>query len=119
MKDLIHNQLNPIFMAKNISAIFKLQGTVEGLTFVDSKRYKPHVRARKNSKTPFVMPAALAESKNRLQACNQYAKPIFQFLRKEADGSLWSRIVSQLFKELKAGPRTSFTNTYGKTVLAD
>ncbi len=106
-------------MAKNISAIFKLQGTVEGLTFVDSKRYKPHVRARKNSKTPFVMPAALAESKNRLQACNQYAKPIFQFLRKEADGSLWSRIVSQLFKELKAGPRTSFTNTYGKTVLAD
>lgn len=90
-------------MAKTTSAIFKFKGTIDELTFVDSKRYKPHVRARKNSKTPFVMPEALAKSKDRLQVCNEYARPIFQFLRKEAnDGSLWSRIVSLLFKELKA-----------------
>jgi hypothetical protein len=90
-------------MAKNISPIFKLQGTIDDLTFVNSKRYKPHVRARKNSKTPFVMTASLAESKARLQACNQYAKPVFQALRAEShDGGLWSRLVSQLFAELKA-----------------
>jgi len=91
-------------MAKTVSPIFKFQGTIEDLTFVNSKRYKPHVRARKNSKTPFVMTAALAESKARLQQCNQYAKPVFQALKAELpDGGLWSRLVSKLFAELKAG----------------
>lgn len=91
-------------MAKTVSAIFKFQGTIEDLTFVDSRRYKPHVRARKHSKTPFVMTAALAESKARMQQCNQYAKPVFQALRAEShDGGLWSRLVSRLFGELKAG----------------
>jgi|GEM_PF-446884 len=91
-------------MAKTVSPIFKFQGTIEDLTFVNSRRYKPHVRARKNSKTPFVMTAALAESKARIQACNQYAKPVFQALRAEVhDGGLWSRLVSRLFAELKAG----------------
>jgi hypothetical protein len=91
-------------MAKTASAIFKFQGTIEDVRFVNSKRYKPHVRARKNSKTPFVMTAALAESMARLQECNQYARPIFQALRLEThDGGLWSRLVSLLFAELKAG----------------
>jgi hypothetical protein len=91
-------------MAKNISTVFKFQGTIENLTHVDSKRYKPHVRAKKYSKTPFVMPPALAESKGRLQLCNQYAKPVFQAIRPEAyDGALWTRMVSLLFAELKAG----------------
>lgn len=91
-------------MAKTVSPIFKFQGTIDDLTFVDSRRYKPHVRARKHSKTPFVMTAPLAESKSRLQQCNQYAKPVFQALRAEShDGGLWSRLVSQLFAELKAG----------------
>lgn len=91
-------------MAKMVSTVFKFQGTIEDVTFVNSKRYKPHVRAKKNSKTPFIMPPALAESKARLQSCNQYAKPIFQALRPEPrDGGLWSRIVSLLFAELKAG----------------
>ncbi|AXY75392.1 hypothetical protein D3H65_15980 [Paraflavitalea soli] len=91
-------------MAKTVSPIFKFQGTIEDLTFVNSRRYKPHVRARKNSKTPFVMTAALAESKVRLQQCNQYAKPVFQALKAEMpDGGLWSRLVSKLFAELKGG----------------
>ena len=91
-------------MAKTVSAVFKFQGTIEDLTFVNSRRYKPHVRAKKHSKTPFVMTAALAESKARLQACNQYARPVFQALRPEShDGGLWSRMVSLLFAELKAG----------------
>lgn len=78
-------------MAKTVSPIFKFQGTIEDLTFVNSKRYKPHVRAKKYSKTPFVMTAPLAESKARMQQCNQYAKPVFQALRAEVhDGGLWS-----------------------------
>jgi hypothetical protein len=91
-------------MAKSASVIFKFQGTIEDLTFVDSQRYKPHVRARKNSKTPFVMTPALAESKDRLQVCNQYLRPVFQALRAEAyNGALWSRLVKTLFAALKAG----------------
>ncbi len=91
-------------MAKTVSPIFKFQGTIEDLTFVNSRRYKPHVRAKKYSKTAFVMTAPLAEGKARMQQCNQYAKPIFQALRAEVhDGALWSRLVSKLFTELKAG----------------
>lgn len=48
--------------------------------------------------------AALAESKARLQECNQYLRPVFQALRTEVyDGALWSRMVKELFAGLKAG----------------
>jgi hypothetical protein len=91
-------------MARNTSVAFKFQGTIDGLTHVNSNRYPPHVRAKKYSKTPFVMTDALAESKARLQLCNQYTKPVFQAIRTEAyDGDMWSRMVSLQFAELKAG----------------
>jgi hypothetical protein len=100
----IHNQLNPIFMAKNVSAVFKFQGTIEDVTHVDSQRYGHHVRARKNSKTPFVMTPPLAKSKTQMQLCNQYAKPVYRALRPEAhDGGLWSRLLKLFFAELEAG----------------
>ncbi|NII26404.1 hypothetical protein HB364_15045 [Pseudoflavitalea sp. X16] len=101
-------------MAKSTSRLFKFQGTIEDLTFVNSKRYKPHVRARKNSKKPFVMTAALAESKNRLQECNNYLQPVFQALRTEVyHGSLWSRLVKALFARLKAGGPLGLTCLQG------
>lgn len=101
-------------MAKSRSSIFKFQGTIEDLTFVNSKRYKPHVRARKNSKTPFVMTAALAESKDRLQECNHYLRPVFQALRTEVyHGALWSRLVKALFATLKAGQPLGLTCLQG------
>ncbi|NII26465.1 hypothetical protein HB364_15355 [Pseudoflavitalea sp. X16] len=91
-------------MAKNLSAIFKLQGTIEDLTFVNSKRYGLHARTRKNSKTAFVMTPALAESKDRSQLCNQYAQPVYHALRPEAhDGGAWSRLLKLLRAELKSG----------------
>lgn len=91
-------------MAKNLSAIFKLQGTFEDVTFVNSKAYGLHARARKYSKTPFVMTPPLARGKDRLQLCNQYAKPVYDVLRPEAhDGAAWSRLLKLLRAELKAG----------------
>lgn len=91
-------------MAKNVSAVFKFQGTIEDLTHVNSKRYGHHLRARKYSKTPFVMTPVLAEGKTRMQLCNQYAMPVFHALHPEAhDGGLWSRLIKLLFAELKAG----------------
>lgn len=91
-------------MAKPISPIFKFKGTFDDVTFVNSKRYKPHLRRRKGTVTPFVMTDVLKESKNRLQSCNQQAKLIFHALRDEHhDGGLWSRLLSLFFAELKAG----------------
>jgi hypothetical protein len=91
-------------MAKNLSAIFKLQGTIEDVTFVNSKAYGLHARARKYSKTPFVMTPPLAKGKDRLQLCNQYAQPVYDALRPEAhDGGAWSRLLKLLRAELKAG----------------
>jgi hypothetical protein len=91
-------------MARSASAIFKFQGTIEDVTYVNSRRYKPHVRARRHSKTPFVMTPVLAKGMARMQACNQYARPVFQAMRMEAyDGALWSRLVSKLSAEIKAG----------------
>jgi hypothetical protein len=91
-------------MAKNLSAIFRLQGTIEDVTFVNSKAYGLHARARKYSKTPFVMTPPLAKGKDRLQLCNQYAKPVYDALRPEAhDGAAWSRLLKLLRAELKAG----------------
>ena len=91
-------------MAKNVSTVFKFQGTIENVTHVNSKRYGPHLRAKKYSKTPFVMPAALAKSKTRLQLCNQYAMPVYHALRPEShDGGLWSRLLNLFFAELEAG----------------
>ncbi|MDF2193738.1 hypothetical protein [Paraflavitalea sp. CAU 1676] len=96
-------------MAKPRSSIFRFQGTIEDVTHVKSKRYGDHTRARKNSKTPFVMTEALAESKARLQECNGYARPVFQAMRAYGyHGGLWSDLVSRLFAELKAGRPMSF-----------
>lgn len=91
-------------MAKPISPIFKFSGTIAGMTYVDSKTYKPHVRAAKGTHTPNVLTDALKESSSLLQFCNQRAKPLFQALREEHhDGRLWSRLVSLFYAELKAG----------------
>lgn len=91
-------------MARNTSAVFQFQGTIENVTHVKGGRYKDHVRAKKYTHTPFTMPVALAKSRDLLQLCNKYTQPIFQAIRREVyDGDLWSRLVSLQFAELKAG----------------
>lgn len=91
-------------MGNTISPIFKFQGTIGDLVFVNSKAYKKHVRSKKNSKTPFEWTANFAENNQRLHACNDFGSLIFQALRLEShDGMLWSRMVKLLFSSLKAG----------------
>lgn len=94
-------------MARTTSPIFKFAGTIADLTFVNSQRYKPHTRRKKGTVTPIVLTDALIESKDRLQLCNQQARPIFQALREYRDGSFWSRLVALFFRELKAGRKIS------------
>ena len=90
-------------MARTASVIFKFQGSIENLTFVKSKAYKPHVRRRKGTVTPVVLTGEMKENVDRLPKCNEQAKVIFHALRDERhDGALWSRIIQLFFRELKA-----------------
>ncbi|PZR07138.1 MAG: hypothetical protein DI539_24000 [Flavobacterium psychrophilum] len=91
-------------MARNISKLIKLQGTILGLTFVNSKRYKPHVRPERGTFTPITINKTFKESKKLLMRCNKRARVIFNALRDEhRDGELWSTLVSKFFKQAKEG----------------
>lgn len=49
------------------------------------------------------MTDALKTSKDRLQLCTHYLKPIFQAMKPEVhDGAMWSRMLSLVFADLKA-----------------
>lgn len=91
-------------MPKNTSPIFKLQGTIDALTFVNSQRYKPHVRRKRGSVKKATLNSTLDQHKDLIKIANRQAKLIFQSLKNEHhDGSFWSRLVPLFFKEAKAG----------------
>lgn len=91
-------------MAKNISKLIKLKGTIHGITLVDSKRYGPHGRAERGTYTPITINETFKESKKLLMHCNKHARIIFNALRDEhRDGELWSTLVSKFFKQAKEG----------------
>jgi hypothetical protein len=91
-------------MPKNTSPIFKLQGTIDALTFVNSKTYKPHVRRKRGTVKKATLNSTLDRHKDLIKIVNQQAKVIFQPLKNEhRDGSLWSRLVPLFMKEVKAG----------------
>jgi hypothetical protein len=91
-------------MPKNTSVIFKLQGTIDDLTFVNSQRYKPHVRRKRGSVKKATLNSTLNQHKDLIKIANRQAKLIFQSLKNEHhDGSFWTRLVPLFFKEVKAG----------------
>jgi hypothetical protein len=91
-------------MARSVSTVFKFQGTLGEVTFVKSRRYKPHARMKRGTYTPITINETLKESKELLMHCNGNARLIFQPLREEhRDGTLWSRLLSMFFKQAKAG----------------
>jgi hypothetical protein len=91
-------------MAKNTSAIFKLQGTIDELTHVDSVAYGPHVRRKRGSVKEARLNKTMEESRKLLLTCNQHAKLIFQPLKQEHhDGSFWYRLLSLFFESAKDG----------------
>lgn len=94
-------------MAKVTSLTMKgTQGTLQGLTFVKSKRYGAHVRSKRGTIKPAVINDAFVASKERLVMANQQAKLIFNAVRNEhKDGTLWSRLLSVFRNELKEGKK--------------
>lgn len=91
-------------MAKNISPIFKFQGTLDQLTFVKSRTYGPHVRTKRGTYTPVKLNKTMRKCKEQLMKCNKQAKAVFDALREEVrDGSLWWRLLRIFFARGKEG----------------
>ena len=90
-------------MAKvNNLATQGLKGTLDNMTFVNSKAYGDHVRRKRGTVKPAVLNDAMVQSKDRLLQVNETARLIFNSIRNEhKDGSLWSRLLSVLRRQLK------------------
>ncbi|HEY8893350.1 MAG TPA: hypothetical protein VIM79_01000 [Niastella sp.] len=91
-------------MAKSSDNIIthSLSGTLDNLTFVNSKAYGPHLRRKRGSKKKAVLNKAMKESRNRLLQVNQMASLIFRSISNEhKDGKLWPRLLSKLRLQLR------------------
>jgi hypothetical protein len=91
-------------MAKSRS-IFKLSGTLKGITHVSSTAYGDHVRAARGTYTPVTLNESFKESGKALQLSNVFAKLIKDALdpyrANFKDGTLWRRLVSHFRQQLK------------------
>jgi hypothetical protein len=93
-----------LLMARNTSPIFKLQGTVDGLTFVKSRRYKPHTRRKRGTVKKVTLNPVFAQNKEHIITVNDQAKLLFRALKNEHhDGGFWSRLVSLFFQGTQGG----------------
>lgn len=91
-------------MAK-VSSLINFSGSFAGMTFVRSKRYGNHVRAKRGSKTYAGINDAFVSSQKLLMEANRYAKLIKDSLECyrgiQRDGTLWSRLVKFFRKGLE------------------
>ena len=90
-------------MAKSDNLItHRLSGTLDNLTFVNSKAYGPHLRRKRGSKKKAVLNKAMKESRNKLLQVNKIASLIFKSISNEhKDGKLWPRLLSKLRLQLR------------------
>lgn len=87
---------------------FKLSRTINGVTYVNSKSYQPHVRAERGTYTPISLSDGMKKSAVEQTQANLMAKIVFDAVNKFApnfkDGKFWSRLVQRfrfLVKEKK------------------
>lgn len=97
-------------MAKTNNLVTKgLQGTLQNLTFVNSKAYGDHVRHRRGTFKPAVLNETMEQSKHRLMQVNETASLIFKSICEHKDGTLWPRLLSALRRQLK---ETNFNDVH-------
>ncbi|MCS3797894.1 hypothetical protein [Niastella sp. OAS944] len=90
-------------MAKSNNIVtHELSGTIDNLTFVNSKAYGPHVRRKRGTDKEAVLNETMKESSNKLIHVNQIASLIFKSISSEhKDGKLWRRLLSKLRLQLR------------------
>ncbi len=90
-------------MAKS-NSIIKLQGTIAGLTFVRSRTYGDHVRAKRGTYKSVEVNEALKQESKTLLSANVPAKIFKDAIdpyRGFMGGLLWQRLVSMFRKQIK------------------
>lgn len=98
-------------MAK-VRSILKLSGTLAGMTFVDSKAYGAHARAKRGTYTPISLPPGMQKSAEVQKQVNLMAKLVFDavnnFVPGFKDGKFWARLLSVFRKQQKEGKNYSY-----------
>jgi hypothetical protein len=98
-------------MAK-VRSIIKISGTLSDITFVDSKAYGAHARAKRGTYTPISLSEGMLKSAEVQKQVNLMAKVIFDavngFVPGFKDGKFWARLLSVFRKQQKAGKIYSY-----------
>ena len=98
-------------MAK-VRSIIKLSGTLSDMTFVDSKAYGAHARAKRGTYKPISLSEGMQKSAEVQKQVNLMAKVIFDavngFVPGFKDGKFWARLLSVFRKQQKAGKIYSY-----------
>jgi len=89
-------------MAKS-NSVLNLQGTIKGLTFVNSRAYEPHVRKARSTAE---VNSVFKENSRQMTDANKPARlvknAIDVYRQDFKGGQLWQRLVSHFKKEVKA-----------------
>lgn len=100
-------------MAK-IRSIVEISGTLSDITFVDSRAYGAHARAKRGTYTPITLAEGMQKSAKVQTQVNQLAKIIFDavnaFVPGFKDGKFWSRLLSVFRQQQKAGRKYSYSD---------
>lgn len=109
-------------MAK-VRSILSLSGTLSGMTFVDSKAYGAHARAKRGTHKPITLAAGMKESAVVQTQVNLMAKIIFdavkEFMPGFKDGKLWARLLSVFRQQKKAGKSFHYGDFNSKEIRVD
>jgi len=102
---------------------FKLSRTINGITYVDSKAYQPHIRAKRGTYTPISLANGMKTSAVEQSRANLMAKIVFDAVHNFApnfkDGKFWSRLVSVFRQLIKERDDNGYTLLQGMDVRPD
>jgi hypothetical protein len=103
-------------MAKSDSLI-NLQGTIGGLTFVKSRAYGDHVRAKRGTYKKAELNQAMKEGSAKLKVANVHAKIFKDAIDPHrvniVDGTFWQRLLSLFRRQLNTGGAIDFSQMVG------
>lgn len=100
-------------MAK-IRSIVEISGTLSDITFVDSRAYGAHARAKRGTYTPITLAEGMKKSAKVQTLVNQLAKIVFDevnaFVPGFKNGKFWSRLLSVFRQQQKDGKSYSYSD---------
>ncbi len=94
-------------MAKKTHPLAKLQGTLNGMVFVNSSSYGQYMRAKRSTYTQAVLNDSMQAANKRTVALNQLAMPVHAFLKLYCGRFKHRKLWQQLLQRLRAAASDS------------